>query len=298
MALIPKKQAPRENSIENSGRWPIRLTDFHLVDDYEFPPSDYCEIFLARSGSFLHETDNGTQALRAGTAMVHHPSARHVVKRPDNVRLTRVRFLPEWFAADHPDILESPDTLGLVFARPWFKLAVEHPLQVFTTRDSQMWHLESALDFLAQTLAAGRHASPVARVTLLHVFLMLGDEYHVYWRGGNRLAFPQEALAAVDLLDHAAASGFPVPESRLQERTGMDAGALDDLLRKSAGATAEEYAWDRRLQHAAARLIASELSVDAIAGSLGFPGLDEFRDRFEKRFKLGPDTYRMKFRTA
>ncbi len=298
MALFSRKQPFRDNRIENSGHWPIRLTDFFLVDDYEFPPSHYDEIFFVRDGHFLHETDNGTQAVREGTAMVYHPSSHHVIKQPEQVRLTRVRFLPEWFAPDFGSVMGSPDVLSLFFARGWFELPIDTNLQIFTTRESRQPFLDAAFEFLGLALGEGRHAEPIARVTLLQVMTMLGDEYGVYWRGGNRLAIPDEVRTSLDLIERSVASRNRLPLKQLQDTSGNDQEEISQALRKTVGLTLADYVQRRRLHHAARELLETSTSPEAIAADFFLGGADTFAKNFELAFGLPPEVYREKFGPA
>ncbi len=118
MALFFKKSGIAENRIENSGRWPVRVTQFQLIDEYEFPATNFPEIFFVQEGNFLHETGAGTQAVREGVAMMVNPGQRHTVKQPDEVVLTRVRFLPEWLTREYDLIIRSPNVLSLFFDSP------------------------------------------------------------------------------------------------------------------------------------------------------------------------------------
>lgn len=295
MALFFKKQAIRENRIENAGRWPIRLTDFYLVDDYEFPPSRFTEVFFVRSGNFLHETDNGTQAVRAGSAIVHHPASRHVVKKPDQVRLSRIRFLPEWLAPDFTTILGSPDVLWLLFARTWFSVPQEESLQVFTTRESQFGFLSALFDLLHQRLRTGRHGEAATRVTLLELLLLFGDEYHVYWRGGNRIELPDEVLHSLPLIEQSIAAGGRLPLKQLQSATRLSQEALSQSFRKHIGLTLVDYAQSRRVQIAASRLLGTATPVEDIATDLGFGDTAQLERAIEKTWELSPDAYRQKF---
>lgn len=295
MALFQKKHTIRENRIENHGRWPIRLTDFYLVDDYEFPPSRFTEVFLVRSGHFLHETESGTQAVRSGTAIVHHPSSRHVVKQPEQVRLSRVRFLPESFAGDFPTILRAADALSLFFAPAWFQLPQENRVQVFTTRQSQQPFLLALLDLLHQHLRTGRHAEPISRITLLELLLVLGDEYQVYWRGGNRLDLPEEVLRLLETVERSVASGARLPLKQLQSDSGRSQEDLNQVFRKHVGVPLVDYAQSRRVHHAALRLQSIPEPVPDTAALFGFSDPSQMEKAFEKTLGTLPGPYAAKF---
>lgn len=289
------KRNQKQNRIENSGEWPIRATDFFLVDDYEFPPSPYTEIFLVRAGNFLHETDFGAQAVRSGAAMIHHPSARHTIKRPEQVHLTRIRFLPEWFAGDFVTLLEAPDVVSLVFAEDWFELPRDQCLEVFTTQTARLPILATMFELMGEILRSKGQAEPMARVTLLEIMLLLGDDYHVYWRGGNRLPIPEEVQQAMTIVERSMASGGRTPVKQLQESLGMTQEVISTAFRKHLGLTLPEFAQRRRLQHAAKRMLKTQEDPEHVAKIFGFKDVDTFASEFENRFQFAPAVYREKF---
>ena len=135
MGLFFKKSSITDNRIENSGRWPVRLTHFYLIDEYEFPATNFPEIFFVREGTFLHETDVGTQAVREGAVVVVNPGHRHTIMQPEEVVLTRVRYLPEWLTLEYELIANSPNVLSLFFDQSWFRYPRDENLHVFTTRN-------------------------------------------------------------------------------------------------------------------------------------------------------------------
>jgi transcriptional regulator GlxA family with amidase domain len=52
---------------------------------------------------------------------------------------------------------------------------------------------------------------------------------------------------------------------------------------------------DRRLDEARRRLSAENLSIDAVAASVGFQSADAFRRAFRHRFRITPARYRRNF---
>ena len=295
MVTLFKRTSHRQNRIENEGRWPLRLTNFFLCDDYEFPPSNYAEIFLVREGTFLHETDSGTQALRRGALMVNHPSNRHAIKQPDNVMISRIRFLPEWFARDYQTIVEAADVLSLFFSRSWFKYPSDTTLHVYSVRAESLPFVEKEFELLQDVLGQGRQLEPIARVTMLKLMLLLGDEYHVYWRGRNRLDLRPEVRTTMDYIEESVSEGEGSNLRELKDVVGMSQDHLGRLFRKATGVTLVDYAQRRRNHHAALRLLTTSETARGISESLGFTDSAHFTKSFQKYFSLSPNVYRQKF---
>ncbi len=295
MALFFKSKANRENRIENSGRWPIRLTNFYLVDDYEFPPSQYPEIFYVRSGNFLHETDTGNQALREGAVIVNHPSNRHTIKQPEEVVLVRVRFLPEWLANDYHTVIDSPDVLSLFFDQSWFQYPTDSTLHVVSAREEHRGYVENELKILQEVLKAGRHKEPIARIVLLKLMLIFGDEYHYYWRGDNRIELRPEVRVALDFIEQSVKTGDNLKLKDLEPATEMTQDHLGRVFRKATGVTLVDYAQRRRIHHAAQQLLISSETAKDISERLGFTDSAHFSKSFQKYFNLSPNVYRQKY---
>jgi AraC-like DNA-binding protein len=295
MALFFKKSQNRDNRIENAGRWPLRLTNFYLVDDYEFPPSQYSEIFLIREGTFLHETELGIQALRRGTALVNHPSNRHTIKQPEGVIVTRLRFLPEWLARDYQTIMEAPDLLSLFFAQSWFQYPTDTTLHVFNIRDEFLGPIEAEIEQLEKVLRANRQNEPIARIGLLKLMLLLGDEYNVYWRNDNRLDMRPEVLTALDFIEKGVLAGDHLRLKDLEPSTGMTQDHLGRVFRKATGVTLVDYVQRRRIHHSALRLLTSDETGKDISEDLGFTDSAHFSKSFQKYFGVSPNVYRQKF---
>lgn len=295
MVTLFKKTSQRPNRIENEGRWPLRLTNFYLSDDYEFPPSNYAEIFLVRDGTFLHETDSGTQALRRGALMVNHPSNQHAIKQPETLLLSRIRFLPEWFARDYETIVEAPDVLSLFFSQSWFQYPTDTTLHVYSVREEMLAFVEKEFEMLQRVLSNGRQLEPIARVIMLKLMLLLGDEYHVYWRGRNRLDLRPEVRTTMDYIEHSVADGGSSHLKDLKDIVGMTQDHLGRLFRKATGVTLVDYAQRRRNHHAALRLLTTTETARGISESLGFTDSAHFTKSFQKYFNLSPNVYRQKF---
>jgi AraC-like DNA-binding protein len=297
MVSLFKRTSLRQNRIENVGRWPLRLTNFFLCDDYEFPPSNYAEIFLVREGAFLHETDNGTQALRRGALMVNHPSNRHAMKQTEALLISRIRFLPEWFARDYQTIVEAPDVLSLFFSQSWFQYPSDTTLHVFSAREEALVYLEKEFELLQEALGQGRQLEPIVRVTMLKLMLLIGDEYHLYWRGRNWLDLRPEIRTTMDAIEESVADGESSNLKDLKEVVGMSQDHLGRLFRKATGITLVDYAQRRRNHHAALRLLTTAETARGISESLGFTDSAHFTKSFQKYFNLSPNVYRQKFGT-
>jgi len=294
MGLFFKKSSIAENRIENSGRWPVRFTQFWLIDDYDFPATNFPEIFFVAEGNFLHVTDLGTQAVRQGTALVIHPGCRHSIRQPEEVALVRIRFLPEWLTQEYPLIAHSPDVLTLFFDQSWFRYPRDEPFHVFTTRDDGPSRIRSELEYLRSLLRAKRNLEPVTRVSLLKLMMLLADEYRRFWRGVSEVEMLPEAMHALDQVENTILRAAPFHAGKMA-RGGYEKQAIEKAFEEVSGMSLDEYARRRRVFHAACKLLVTPEERRRISKLVGFSSVSEFNREFEAVFDISPEVYREKF---
>jgi AraC-like DNA-binding protein len=294
MALFFKKSGIGENRIENSGRWPVRLTHFQLIDDYEFPATNFPEIFFVQEGNFLHETEAGTQAIREGAAIMVNPGHRHTVKQPDEVVLTRVRYLPEWLTREYEVIANTPNVLSLFFDQSWFRFPRDENLHVFTTRGDGAARIRAELEYLRDLLKEKRQLEPVTRVAVLKLMMLLADEHNRFWRGVSEVEMLPEAKHALDQIESCVLRAEPFEAGKMS-RGGFEKRAIDKAFEDLTGMSMTDYAQRRRVFHAACRLLNSQHEPRRISKDLGFTTTAEFGKQFEAVFDIAPAVYRQKF---
>ncbi|NRB73061.1 MAG: helix-turn-helix domain-containing protein [Verrucomicrobiales bacterium] len=297
MGMFFKRSGIAENRIENSGRWPVRLTHFYLVDDYEFPATNFPEIFFVQEGNLLHETEVGTQAVREGSVMMVNPGVRHTVKQPEEVVLTRLRYLPEWLSQEYEIIVNSPDLFSLFFDQSWFRYPREEHFQVFSTRGEGNTRVRAELDFLWELLRNKRALEPITRVSVLKLMMLLTDEHQRFWRGVSEIDILPEVKHALDHIEVTIRRAAPFEAAKIA-RGGFEKRAIDEAFYETIGLSLEEYARRRRVFHAACRLLASDEEPRNISKDLGYPAIADFRKEFESVFDIQPAVYREKFGTG
>ncbi len=296
MPLFARKDRVRDNRIDNAGRWPVQITRFELLEDYEHPAREYPEIFVVEDGGFLHESDSGTQALRRGSVVVNHPGNRHAVKQPEGARIARVRFLPEWFANDLEQIVKAPDLFSLIFAHLWLDYPSESTLFTFTLSEDRMAAVESDLYILWTELNEGRQMSALAKITLFKLLLHISDEFAIFWRQQNRIELRPEILTALLWMEDAISRGTTIQLKDMEPEIGMTLDHFGKIFKKVAGITPAAYFQQRRLHRGAWRLLTTDERIREVAKKTGFTDFDQFSKLFQKQFELSPGVYRQKFR--
>ena len=206
-----------------------------------------------------------------------------------------MRFLPEWLASDYPVIIEAPDALSLFFTQSWFQYPTDTTLHVFNVREDLLSAIEAEFDMLENVLRDNRQREPLSRITLLKLMLLLGDEYHVYWRGGNRLDLRDEVLVALNAIEKSVLAGDTIRIKDLEALTEMSQDHLGRVFRKATGVTLVDYGQRRRIHHAALRLLTTDQTAKEVSEALGFTDSAHFSKSFQKFFGVSPNVYRQKF---
>lgn len=294
MGMFFKKSTISDNRIENFGRWPVRLTNFYLIDEYEFPATNFPENFFVQEGNFLHETDVGTQAVREGAVVVVNPGHRHTIKQPEEVVLTRLRYLPEWLTLEHEIIANSPNLLTLFFDQSWFRHPREDNLHVFTTRNEGAGRIRDELQYLRNLLKEKRQLEPITRVSVLKLMMLLTDEHQRFWRGVSEIEILPEAKHALDEIEATIRRSAIFDPAKIP-RGGFEKRAIETAFEDLTGMSMDDYARRRRVFHAACRLLTSGDEPRRISKEVGFASTSEFGREFEAVFDISPQIYREKF---
>ncbi|WP_309120646.1 AraC family transcriptional regulator [Paenibacillus sp.] len=108
----------------------------------------------------------------------------------------------------------------------------------------------------------------------------------------DRLARPRDWLAhcASYIRLHYAE---PIRVEALAEEAGVHRSYLSDAFRKAYGMSPKQYATNLRLTNAADLLRDSELPVQDIAATVGYPDLFAFTRAFTKHYRMSPTAYRL-----
>ncbi|MDB5492960.1 MAG: AraC family transcriptional regulator, partial [Phenylobacterium sp.] len=139
------------------------------------------------------------------------------------------------------------------------------------------------------------------------ISLAVARELVVYLkRSGGQLQYSEplrfQVRASGRLADLAAWMpghlGEDLSIERLASRVNFSPRHFARVFKQTFGLTPAEHVEQLRLDEAAARLLASDLTLEAIAHSVGYQGGDTFRRAFERRFGVPPSAYRERFATA
>lgn len=285
----------KENHVESIDGWPLLYKELELNEDFEFTPREQPEVFVVLSGTFLHEVGPSLQSMRAGAVIVSQPGQSHVARQPTDVRMIRLRFLPEWMVNDIQMILESPDLLSLFYASILFDYPSESPVSVVALKREPLEYVVSDLAVLKDQLQQEQIDETLTRLTLLKIFLHISEEFGFHWRRRNRIPLRREVLHAMQAIEGGINFSGAVRLSTLEPLMGMSLDHLGRLFKKATGTTLVDYTQRRRVQHAARQLLFTDKTATAIAQDLHFTDSAHFTKSFQRYFGRSPNEYRSHF---
>lgn len=283
-----------ENRIENAGRWPVRFTRFQLIDDYTFPATNFPEFYFVESGTFLHETELGTQALRAGAAIMVCSRQQHQVIRPEGAVLVRLRYMPEWFVREYEIVVRSPDVLGLFFAQSWLRVPRDHHIHIFRVRGKADTRVRAEIEYLQDLFRQGQRRAPIARASILKLMGLLASEHRRFWRGATLLAMPETVLSLLDRIEDRILRGesLELPDIASSKKMRHE---VELSFHETTGFRPVDYFRRRRCLHAAFRLLETGEEIFSVGRTLGWSKNEDFEQHFEEIFEISPDVYRRKY---
>lgn len=285
----------RDNHMDSIDGWPLLFKELELHRDLDLSPREQPELFVVQSGTFLHEFGQNLQSMRAGSVIFALPGQTHFIRQPTDVRITRLRYLPEWMVNDIHMILDSPDMLSLFFASILFDYQPESPISVISLKREPLEYVQADLSVLKDQLSQEQIDETLTRLTLLKIFMHVSEEYGFYWRRRNRIVLRPEIFHAMRAIEGGINFSGAVRLSTLEPLMGMSLDHLGRLFKKATGTTLVDYTQRRRVQHAARQLLFTDKTATAIAQDLHFTDSAHFTKSFQRYFGRSPNDYRSYF---
>ena len=285
----------RESHLGGTSGWPLIYSEFETSCDLDLTAGEQPEVIIALSGAFHHERGQSVRPVGAGSVIVSHPGQNHFARQPTDVRLVRLRFLPEWMVNDIHMILDSPDLLGLFFARILFGHTVEHPISVMTLKCRPFEYISADLSVLRDQLRQEQIDEKLTRLTLLKIFLHVTEDNGSHRRRRHRIDLRPEIMHAMRAIEGGINFSGAVRLSTLEPLMGVSLDHLGRLFKKATGTTLVDYTQRRRVQHAVRQLLFTDKTATAIARDLHFTDSAHFTKSFQRYFGRSPNEYRSRY---
>lgn len=271
---------------------PVRGAEAHVAERFIEPHDhDYFEVFVVRSGTATHVTASYQLPAIPGTVGILSPGEVHAFMDCDNLHVTNVYYLAEWFLHDVSNIADR-EHLRALFLEP----ALFAPQQGRVVPQLEMGNLELGvllrdLDDLHCESAAETPSLVYLRATLLKCMVMIARAY-------TRVAsVPQtrlrdEAWAVMQQCERALKSGDAPDLSSIAASFTITRDHLCRIFKFCTGMSPSAYFTRRRVFVAAAQLLNPSARVTDIALELGFSDSAHFSRQFRRELGVSPREYR------
>ncbi|MBQ7912148.1 MAG: AraC family transcriptional regulator [Clostridia bacterium] len=257
----------------------------HSPEDYTFhlwssPTScyhshdDYIEIFIITKGKLTHRFGKNKTTLKAGDAFIMLPEQFHKHSQYKN------------YSAQHINL-----TCRIPYAKEIFKLYFNTETPIIK---NQLIHLsakvfEMVLTFQQMILES---KTEEAKNTCVKAFLSFAFSLFYYTETAEEEKHIPEWLQEFiqKLNDFDFTSEFNL--SDIYALSNYSQTTLSREFKKYVGKTLIAYINDLKLNYACNQLKHTDLSILAIASSLGFDSLSHFSHLFKKKYGIAPLQYR------
>lgn len=215
---------------------------------------DFWELQLGERGAAKHETADGVQLFRRGTAVLLRPGAWH--------RKTECARLVSWACCFPPELIAT--NLQATAADPRCAPLLHHPGAAWSVQLD-----EATMRTCLSHLTAMRAGSPLAQSAYLTLVfdLLAGVHAGVHEEVAPAVAHPN-VLRVLDAIASNPAKPWSVAGAAHQ--AGLSTTHFARCCRALTGHGPLAYLTQRRLEHATRLLLSDELSVTAIAAACGF----------------------------
>lgn len=294
--LFKKNKAKaKKNSIKHLSFYPIEIVEYEIVDEYTFEESENPEVFFVKSGNFLHESKSGKQSLGEGSIIISHPGNIHSISMPNNVKITKIKFLPEWFSSEFMFILSSSGLFQLFFVYSTYSFKPEISLFTLNTSKQSFIELTNELNFLTRLLVENNQDQSLIRLSCLKLLYYISHQYENYWRGHNYTNLDQDILESLKIIETLIVRGEPFKLGTLEKYITKSIDRFSRNFRKKTGMALIDYTQKRRINLSASYLLLSNMSVSKIARRFNYSDNAHFTKSFNKFFNLSPIKYREKY---
>jgi len=286
-----------------SGRWPRQ----HLFPDPAFPLTvlniddhpplprhgheGFTELVIIYGGEGWHVTSEGGHAVREGDVFVITGDMAHGYDQTDNLSLLNIVFDPDRLLASVKDVKKIPGYHALFHLEPRYRHRDDFEGRLRLPPDDLARALDLSEELARLSLERPRGYEFITRALFMELVWFLCQCYeHRTHPTAQSLTLMGEVISYLER--HYAE---PVGLNRLAEVAGMSERNLLVVFRQATGRTPIDYLIRLRIARACDLLGATDLSVTAIAGLVGYDDSNYFARQFRRILGASPTGYRRRF---
>lgn len=252
---------------------------------------DYYEVCLVARGRARHHTEEGTQELRAGSAVVIAPGRVHAFSAPRGLEVINLYYLAEWLAVNWREQWSERGLVPLFLAQAFFRRDWARRASVFALEARPAAAVAAELDDIRAELAAARPSLLLLKAALLKVLVRLSRACPE----ANGESFPPEIWRVMNAIERRVENGLPFAAQTVLQPAAVSSDRGSRRFRQITGLAPSEYFQRRRAQHAGVRLLDAERTVTEVALAMGYADAAHFSRLFRKYTGLSPRDYRRKY---
>lgn len=262
---------------QNSSLVPGRTWEFHCPPEWRLLPrilDDYT-LWFVRGGAATLDCAGCTSGMTAGDLLLVPPGVVHAVTHDLARPLSVVTAHFTVVSSEGCTAVLPPDVTLIVHRR----LLEPH---IFAGYFSRLLALQTLRPPEWQTVAS-------ALFLVLLAELAREDAQHALVPQRERHNYP---AIAQTLLRLETDGNYFVPPAALARECGFSPGHFSRIFRRQLGQTPQQYLLERRIDRARQLLLESDLSIQEVAGALGYRDVCFFTRQFTALVERSPGAFR------
>ena len=284
-----------QSEVGLSAHHPVRLNDVSVTEVAAHDHA-YSEVVFVWTGEGVHLTDADEYAFRSGDVFVIPSGACHAFRTCRGLTLTNMYYLNEWLLFDLPTLWNEAGLVPLFLASSLFAIDSALSPQVIRLEPQEQKAVRHEVGQLTAELSLAQPSGVFTRATLLKLFVMLAKAWRRDQNKPLELLNNREIWVLVSRVEQALIKGQKPDFRVISQEAGYSQDHLSRMFRKATGYSADQYFQHRRVQRACRLLLASNLSISAIAHELAYADASHLNRHFKSHRGVTPSAFKRTYR--
>jgi AraC-like DNA-binding protein len=281
-----------------SMRRPVRAEPYYVGSTVWPHDHTYYEISVINRGQATHQTEFFDAPARQGTVVVIPPGKVHAFVDGQQLAVTNVYYLAEWFLGELKHLWEHEALIPLFLADSLFPRSGQaRPFQ-FDLTPAEYEDAMIDLDHMKREWDLKKPSVLYMESCFLKLLILLSRSYVRQAPGEMYFQFRRAVWLALESIEKLTVDSQAFSVSRLAKEVSMSAIHFTRVFKRATGWAPTEYFQMRRVHHACKLLLNPEHNISEVAQLLGYADAPHL-SRIFKRFRgMTPRDYRRMYVTG
>jgi hypothetical protein len=127
-----------QHEVRLSAVTPVRVASIEVDKNVSAHDHEYTEICIVERGQAIHSSERGENLLKTGSVVIVPPGPAHAFGETEQLRVSNVYYLPEWFLWDLNLLWQNEGLIPLFFASYLFRQPQAERVVLFDLTESEL----------------------------------------------------------------------------------------------------------------------------------------------------------------